>query len=80
MGENELSYSITAAIVYVVSSVFFFFLVLFLFVVGLSPMTPCFRLVRKLDGVGPVDNRPSTDQLHRFVLFLFFVLRIKKKM
>ena len=21
----------------------------------------------KLDGVGPVDNRPSTDQLHRFV-------------
>ena len=22
---------------------------------------------RKLDGVGPVDNRPSTDQLHHFV-------------
>ena len=21
----------------------------------------------KLDGVGPVDNRPSTDKLHRFV-------------
>ena len=21
----------------------------------------------KLDGVGPVDNRPSTDQLHHFV-------------
>ena len=35
----------------------------------------------KLDGVGPVDNRPSTDQLHHFVhfllriffLFLFFI-------
>ena len=23
--------------------------------------------VRKLDGVGPVDNRPSTDKLHHFV-------------
>ena len=23
--------------------------------------------VRKLDGVGPVDNRPSTDKLHYFV-------------
>ena len=22
---------------------------------------------RKLDGVGPVDNRPSTDKLHHFV-------------
>jgi hypothetical protein len=21
----------------------------------------------KLDGVGPLDNRPSTDKLHRFV-------------
>ena len=29
----------------------------------------------KLDGVGPVDNRPSTDQLHHFVQF---VLMIKK--
>ena len=26
-------------------------------------------LIRKLDGVGPVDNRPSTDQLHQFVQF-----------
>ena len=26
----------------------------------------------KLDGVGPVDNRPSTDQLHHFVIFFFF--------
>ena len=25
----------------------------------------------KLDGVGPVDNRPSTDQLQHFVLFVF---------
>ena len=24
-------------------------------------------LSHKLDGVGPVDNRPSTDKLHRFV-------------
>ena len=24
-------------------------------------------LVIKLDGVGPVDNRPSTDKLHHFV-------------
>ena len=23
--------------------------------------------VKKLDGVGPVDNRPSTDKLHHFV-------------
>ena len=23
--------------------------------------------MKKLDGVGPVDNRPSTDKLHRFV-------------
>ena len=22
---------------------------------------------KKLDGVGPVDNRPSTDKLHHFV-------------
>ena len=24
----------------------------------------------KLDGVGPVDNRPSTDQLHHFIQIL----------
>ena len=24
-------------------------------------------LGKKLDGVGPVDNRPSTDKLHHFV-------------
>ena len=29
---------------------------------------------RKLDGVGPVDNRPSTDQLHHFVN-LFNILK-----
>ena len=23
--------------------------------------------INKLDGVGPVDNRPYTDKLHRFV-------------
>ena len=26
-----------------------------------------FDKLPKLDGVGPVDNRPSTDQLHHFV-------------
>ena len=25
-------------------------------------------LACKLDGVGPVDNRPSTDKLHHFLL------------
>ena len=25
----------------------------------------------KLDGVGPVDNRPSTDQLHHFITHFF---------
>ena len=25
----------------------------------------------KLDGVGPVDNRPSTDKLHHFVRIFF---------
>ena len=25
------------------------------------------EIVPKLDGVGPVDNRPSTDELHHFV-------------
>ena len=24
----------------------------------------------KLDGVGPIDNRPSTDKLHHFAFFL----------
>ena len=28
---------------------------------------PIFLKVYKLDGVGPVDNRPSTDKLHHFV-------------
>ena len=26
-----------------------------------------YRHLEKLDGVGPVDNRPSTDKLHHFV-------------
>ena len=25
------------------------------------------KVVEELDGVGPVDNRPSTDKLHHFV-------------
>ena len=45
---QSVSYSTTAAIVYAVSSVFFFFLVLFLFVVGLTPMTPCFRCTQSI--------------------------------
>ena len=27
-----------------------------------------------LDGVGPVDNRPSTDLLHHFIHFLNFLI------
>ena len=27
----------------------------------------CFLLVKKLEGVGPIDNRPSTDKVHHFV-------------
>ena len=30
-------------------------------------MTVVKGLLKKLDGVGPVDNRPSTDELHHFV-------------
>ena len=25
--------------------------------------------IQKIDGVGPIDNRPSTDKLHYFVHF-----------
>ena len=32
-------------------------------------MTPESMDFSKLDGVGPVNNRPSTDQLHHFVQF-----------
>jgi hypothetical protein len=41
---------------------------------GLTQKAKNFNLVflkvvvkKKLDGVGPVDNRPSTDKLHHFV-------------
>ena len=27
----------------------------------------CHLYIEKLDGVGPVDNRPFTDKLHQFV-------------
>ena len=29
-----------------------------------------FEFNLKLDGVGPVDNRPSTDYLHHFIIFI----------
>ena len=32
----------------------------------------------KLDGVGPVDNRPSTDKLHHFVQKKKIKKKIKK--
>ena len=31
------------------------------------------QFVEQLDGVGPVDNRPSTDQLHPFVQLFFMI-------
>ena len=34
---------------------------------GLPGQVKILYSVRKLDGVGPVDNRPSTDKLHHFV-------------
>ena len=38
-----------------------------------------FGLTEKLDGVGPVDKRPSTDSLHHFVEFFLRHKKIKKK-
>ena len=32
--------------------------------------------ILKLDGVGPVDNRPSTDYLHHFVIYFILFLYI----
>ena len=32
---------------------------------------------KKIDGLGPVDNRPSTDELHHFVL-IEFLFRVNK--
>ena len=36
--------------------------------------------VLKLDGVGPVENRPSTNYLHTFVQFLFRNIFLYKKL
>ena len=33
---------------------------------------PRYKNNLKLDGVGPVDNRPSTDELHHFITYFFF--------
>ena len=59
-------------IIIIISYIYILFIVLFL-------MTKCHSspAVQKLDGVGPVDNRPSTDQLHHFVdffkiIYIFF--------
>ena len=43
MSDNTLSYSTIALVVYIISAIFFILLVGFLFVVGLTPMRPCFR-------------------------------------
>ena len=46
MGDEHvhvLSFSWTVLIVYLVSGVFFVLLVLFLFIMGLAPITPCCR-------------------------------------
>ena len=43
MSDNVLSYSSIALVVYFTSALFFIILVGFLFVVGLTPMRPCFR-------------------------------------
>ena len=51
--------------IYIYICVFFYFLFFF----G--------RVEKKLDGVGPVDNRPSTNQLHHFFHFRSYdVLKI----
>jgi len=42
MSDNILSYSSIALVVYLISALFFILLVGFLFVVGLTPMRPCF--------------------------------------
>ena len=50
--------------------------------VGASRMQDFFLLF-KLDGVGPVDNRPSTEYLHHFVIiiiiYFFYLKKLNKK-
>ena len=41
--------------------------------------SPGWEYCVKLDGVGPVDDRPSTNQLHHFVIF-FILTKIKIKL
>ena len=48
MSDNVLSYSSIALVVYFLSAAFFILLVVFLFVVGLTPMRPCFRYTTQL--------------------------------
>ena len=45
-GENELSFSNTVLIVYIVSGVIFVLLVLSLFIMDLAPVAPCCRCTR----------------------------------
>ena len=38
------------------------------------------ELHRKLDGIGPVDNRPSTDKLHHFVKKKYIYIHVTHDM
>ena len=38
-----------------------------MFLKDVQKITNVLMFIGKLDGVGPVDNRPSTDKLHQFV-------------
>ena len=48
MSDNILSYSSIALVVYILSAAFFILLVGCLFVVGLTPMRPCFRYTTQI--------------------------------
>ena len=36
------------------------------------------QTIIKLDGVGPIDNRPSTDKLQHFVIYDILMIRRKR--
>ena len=37
------------------------------------PRLEILKAQKKIDGVGPFDNRPSTDELHHFVQFFLWI-------